>query len=296
MSRHQVLRRVALLVTAALVAPLAGCTEAPDGEIGTVVRVIDGDTLVINFDCVDQRVRLLNVDTPETKHPDKPVECLGPEATTFLENLTPAGTRVGLDFDVERTDRFDRVLAAVFLEDRTLVNAEVARSGLGVPVVFEPNRKYFDEVQAAYTEASDQQVGLLDPAAECTLPVQAAQAVTGLAEATEAAATVSTAGGSVAALASAAAGVAVALGTAKALREAISAGRNTVLGMALTAAVADRLLVNLSSAISSGEKSLASTQQVVADRESAEKAVTDAAAAAADARAMTEAAAEAEAT
>ncbi|WP_162149056.1 thermonuclease family protein, partial [Arthrobacter sp. H41] len=280
MSRHKVLRRIALFLTAALAAPLAGCAEAPDGEVGTVVRVIDGDTLVINFDGEDQRVRLLNVDTPETKHPDKPVECLGPEASTFLENLTPAGTKVGLDFDVERTDQYDRVLAAVFLEDRTLVNAEVARNGLGAPVVVEPNREYFDEVQAAYTEASTQQIGLLDPAAECTLPVQATQAMADLAEAAEAAGAASSAGGTAAALAAAVGGVAVAIASAKALREAITAGRNTVLWTALGgAAAADALTKKLSSAISSGEASLASTQQIVADRELAEKAAAEAVAA-----------------
>ncbi len=94
---------------------------------------MDGDTLVINFDGEDQTVRLLNLDTPETEHPDKLVECLGPEATEKLESLTPPGTKVGLDFDVERMDKYDRVLAAVFIENQTLVNAERARVGLRWP-------------------------------------------------------------------------------------------------------------------------------------------------------------------
>ena len=78
----------ALVLAASVVTGASGCGSASsDAQAGEVVRVIDGDTLVINFEGEDQRVRLLNIDTPETKHPDKAVECLGPEATAFLESM-----------------------------------------------------------------------------------------------------------------------------------------------------------------------------------------------------------------
>lgn len=145
-----------------------------DDSRGEVVRVIDGDTLVARIDGDDVRVRLLNVDTPETKDPDEPVQCLGPEASAFLEKRLPVGTEIDLEYDEERTDRYDRILAAVF-ESGSLVNAEIAAEGLGLPVLFEPNDRFLDQVTRASQKAEREQKGLFDPSAECTLPAQAQQ-------------------------------------------------------------------------------------------------------------------------
>jgi micrococcal nuclease len=76
-----------------------------------VARVVDGDTIEISpaIDGVVE-VRLIGVDTPETKDPDESVEPYGPEASAFAtDELT--GRRVGLEFDVERIDQYDRLLA-----------------------------------------------------------------------------------------------------------------------------------------------------------------------------------------
>ncbi|MHA7281998.1 thermonuclease family protein [Arthrobacter sp. TMS2-4] len=281
--KHARFRRLApatLLTVAVLASTLTACDDsdpsaasAVDYEPGTVVRVIDGDTLVINFDGDDQTVRLLNVDTPETKHPDKPLECLGPEATQKLEALTPPGTRVGLDFDVERTDRYDRVLAAVFIEDKTLVNAELARVGLGVPILIEPNKKYYDEVQAAYSEASAQGVGLLDDAAGCTVPAEVADAVEALI-----AATAAPVGDTESAAAATAAGILTALTAAKAARGALEAGKDTVRVLALGADRTAALIRDLDTQITKGERSLAAANTKAASLKEAEKAAQAAAA------------------
>lgn len=150
---------------------------AVHGEQATVLRVVDGDTVDVDLQGERTRVRLLNVDTPETKHPNKMVECLGPEATAFLEDLLPEGTVVGLEYDHERTDKYGRTLAGVYLADDRLVNAEIAREGLGVPVFIAPNRRFLPPVQEAFDEAQDNERGLLDPDQACTIPaqVQAAQ-------------------------------------------------------------------------------------------------------------------------
>ncbi|WP_052274179.1 thermonuclease family protein [Arthrobacter sp. L77] len=296
---HARLRRLApatLLTVAVLASTLTACNSSdPSGESevdfqpGTVVRVIDGDTLVINFDGDDQTVRLLNVDTPETKHPDKPVECLGPEATEKLESLTPPGTQVGLDFDVERTDKYDRVLAAVFIEDQTLVNAEIARVGLGVPVLIEPNKKYYDEVQAAYNEATAQKVGLMDVAAECTVPAEVADAMEALTAATEA-----PVGDTASAAAATAAGILAALATAKAVRETLEAGKDTVRVLAIGADRTGELVRDLNIRITRGERSLASANTKATSLEKAEEAAQAAAAKAEAAKAVEAARIEAE--
>jgi len=89
-----------------------------------VERVVDGDTLLLSG---GTRVRLLGVDTPETKHPTRPVEPLGPEASEFTR-LHVEGRKVTLKFDRERRDRYRRVLAYVYLGDWFL-NEELIRAG-----------------------------------------------------------------------------------------------------------------------------------------------------------------------
>lgn len=152
---------------ASLVSQPSSTLEA--GDPATVIRVVDGDTVDVRRGGDEVRVRLLNVDTPETKHPSKAVQCLGPEATDLLESLLEPGDDVVLRYDEERLDRYDRTLAGVF-EDEVLVNAEIARRGLGVPVVFEPNRRFHPEVLAAWNEAEAEGAGLHEPGLECSLP------------------------------------------------------------------------------------------------------------------------------
>jgi micrococcal nuclease len=89
-----------------------------------VQRVVDGDTLVL---ADGTRVRLLGVDTPETKHPDIPPEPLGAEASEFTRRHIE-GRTVTLQFDRERRDRYHRVLAYVYLDD-WMLNEELIRAG-----------------------------------------------------------------------------------------------------------------------------------------------------------------------
>ena len=164
----------------AVVAVAAGATGVAVAQSGgsdgrdqaTVVRVIDGDTIDAEVNGEVQRVRLLNVDTPETKHPEKPVQCLGPEATAFLEELLAPGEEIDLVYDVERTDRYDRTLAGVYKGD-SLVNADLAEAGLGVAVLYEPNDRFYSEVLEAQERAEEAGEGLHGPAVECTIPALA---------------------------------------------------------------------------------------------------------------------------
>ncbi|GGC97302.1 hypothetical protein GCM10011512_25400 [Tersicoccus solisilvae] len=143
---------------------------AAEGDTATVVRVIDGDTFDANLHGEVTRIRLLNVDTPETKHPNKAVQCQGPEATRALTALLPVGSTVSLDYDVERLDKYKRTLAGVTGPTGVFVNTELARLGLGVAVAFQPNVKWYDAVKKAQSEASAGKRGLFDPAMACTVP------------------------------------------------------------------------------------------------------------------------------
>nr|WP_221419703.1 thermonuclease family protein [Micrococcus flavus] len=157
---------------AAVGSPRASASPAVEGDRATVDRVIDGDTVDVRLSGDRVRVRLLNIDTPETKHPNKAVQCLGPEATMLLESLLEPGDEVVLRYDEERIDPYGRTLAGVF-EGGELVNAEIARAGLGAPVVFEPNRRFYPEVLAAWEQAERAGAGLHQTDLACSLRVLA---------------------------------------------------------------------------------------------------------------------------
>jgi micrococcal nuclease len=115
---------------------------------------VDGDTIVVRVDGRDENARLIGVDTPETKHPTRPVECFGPEASSFLTDLLPAGTAVRLERDVEGRDRYGRLLVYVHRSgDGLFVNVELARQGMARPLTIEPNVANTAEVAAATSEA-----------------------------------------------------------------------------------------------------------------------------------------------
>ena len=129
-----------------------------EGDVVTVESISDGDTLRVTLGEVSTRVRLLNIDTPETHHPSKPVECMGPEATAALKSMISPGDTVVLRYDRRLYDRYDRLLAGVYA-DGVLVNAEMARLGYGEPAVFDGNDRFLPEVEAAWEQARANGVG-----------------------------------------------------------------------------------------------------------------------------------------
>lgn len=129
-----------------------------EGDVVTVESISDGDTLRVTLGEVSTRVRLLNIDTPETRHPSKPVECMGPEATAALTSMISPGDTVVLRYDRRLYDRYDRLLAGVYA-DGVLVNAEMARLGYGEPAVFDGNDRFLPEVEAAWEQARANGVG-----------------------------------------------------------------------------------------------------------------------------------------
>lgn len=107
-------------------------------ETVTVDRVVDGDTVDVATDAGEiQRVRILGVDTPETKKPDTPVECMGPEATETTSQIAGAGTEVTLvtDQDADAVDNYDRRLAHLVAGDTNL-GEELLTRGLATTTSF----------------------------------------------------------------------------------------------------------------------------------------------------------------
>lgn len=135
----------------------------PSGTAAEIVRVVDGDTVIVRIDGERERLRLLNIDTPESVAEDQPVECLGPEAADFTADLLPEGSEVTLAFDEERTDRYGRLLAAVYTADGRNASVEIARAGLAYPVTVPPNDRFRPAIDAAVAEARNSERGLWQP-------------------------------------------------------------------------------------------------------------------------------------
>ncbi len=91
-------------------------TPLPPGEWGVVVRVVDGDTIVVRTQApLDQSLRLIGIDTPETVHPRKPVQCYGPEASEWLSTRLPPGTQIFIGYEPKLPGGFGRTAAYIFL-------------------------------------------------------------------------------------------------------------------------------------------------------------------------------------
>ena len=168
-------RRAAIALVAVAGVTISAVVFAMRSEAVTVERVVDGDTIDVIRDGTTVRVRLLNVDAPESVDPNTPDECLGGEAAQWLKDRLPPGTVVTLQNDVERTDQYGRELAAVFVDD-TLINAELARAGLAEAVVYGQNDEYYETVRSAAFEAAESGRGLFDGTIECTAVHQIAVA------------------------------------------------------------------------------------------------------------------------
>jgi len=156
----------------AVLAGAAGCdaggsspeTTVSPGAIepnATVDYVVDGDTVDVLIGGREERIRLIGIDTPETKRPDTDIQCYGPEATAFTESLLPVGTPVRIERDTVNRDDFGRLLGYVYrADDGIFVNYELVRQGFAQPLSIEPNTTYRDLFVGAARAAEEADVGL----------------------------------------------------------------------------------------------------------------------------------------
>ncbi len=134
-------------------------TFTPDSrESALVTRVIDGDTVEVSLNGKSQTVRYIGIDTPETKHPSKPIECFGPEASQFNEELV-AGKQVLLEEDITDRDRYGRLLRYVWLEEVGLVNQILVENGYARVSTYPPDVKYEPLLIAAESLAQADGIG-----------------------------------------------------------------------------------------------------------------------------------------
>lgn len=156
----------AALVLIVLLSITGGCGLVSRGEpsppgTGTVVHVVDGDTVEVRLGRRSEMVRLLGIDTPETVKPGAPVDCFGPEASARTKELLAAGTEVRLTRDAEVRDRFDRLLAYVVrARDDLFVNRALVADGYARTLSIAPNDAHRSDLAAAEREARSAGRGL----------------------------------------------------------------------------------------------------------------------------------------
>jgi len=127
-----------------------------------VSKVIDGHTIELENGGM---VRLIGIDTPETVHPSKPVEYYGKEASDFTRMMVE-GKQVKLELDVQKRDKYNRLLAYVYLKDGTFLNAELVKEGYAKVSTYPPNVKYADLFTKLQKEARENNRGLWAPEKE----------------------------------------------------------------------------------------------------------------------------------
>jgi micrococcal nuclease len=171
LSRSLVLLGLGFVVAAAVVLVLASPEGGPRPQLlpapaaaeanGTVVRAVDGDTVVVQIGGATESVRLIGVDTPETVDERKPVQCYGPEASARTAALLPAGTPVRLERDTEARDQYGRLLAYLFrASDGLFVNLSLVRDGFGTVLAIAPNTTFVTQLRDAERSAKAAGVGL----------------------------------------------------------------------------------------------------------------------------------------
>ena len=153
------LRRPRRFLLLLLLLPLIAAGAVSAGTIeGTVVRVVDGDTIYVQLADRVEKIRYIGVDAPELHHPLKGEEPGGREAAAVNRRLV-AGRHVRLELDVRTRDRYGRLLAYVWVGD-TMINAELVRRGYAQVMTVPPNVKYQEMFVTLQRQARDAHRGL----------------------------------------------------------------------------------------------------------------------------------------
>ena len=145
-------------------APSFALAPAGATESARVVRVVDGDTIVVDRGRGNEKVRYIGMDTPETVKPGTPVEFMGKEASAANSAMVKDKTVI-LEKDVSETDQYDRLLRYVWVDGgsgsrTTMVNLALVQEGFAQADTWPPDVRYADVFVAAQRLAREQGLGL----------------------------------------------------------------------------------------------------------------------------------------
>jgi micrococcal nuclease len=139
----------------------------------TVTRIIDGDTIQVLYGGMKKRIRLIGIDTPESrvnkkakndaKRSGQDVEtiiAMGKRATEYVGSLVNTGDTITIEIDVQEMDRYGRLLGYVYLSNGKMLNEEIVKAGYAHVMTIPPNVKYKDKFLKIYQEARESKRGL----------------------------------------------------------------------------------------------------------------------------------------
>lgn len=139
----------------------------PSGDDYPVVRVVDGDTIILDMDGTEERVRLIGIDTPESVHPDASRNVpYGKIASAFTKEQLE-GKTVTVEYDVQERDKYGRILAYVYLDGK-MFNETLLEEGHAKVATYPPNVKYVEDFTALQEQAREEKKGVWadDPLAQ----------------------------------------------------------------------------------------------------------------------------------
>jgi micrococcal nuclease len=163
------------LAAAALALLLAVQTPAAASPAlrATVLRWLDGDTVLVHVGGRTERVRLIGIDAPEASPSDRAMDQarrlgiplgellrLGAASRAAASRLAPAGSQVRLELDVQQRDRYGRLLAYVWLPDGSMANERLLLEGRALLLTIPPNVRYAERLREAQRRARERGVGL----------------------------------------------------------------------------------------------------------------------------------------
>ncbi len=139
----------------------------------TVTRVVDGDTLKVRYWGKDESIRLIGIDTPESRvnkkakrdakrsgQDIKTITAMGKRATEYVESLVKPGDLITIEFDAQQRDRYGRLLGYVYLSNGKMLNEEIVNAGYANVMTIPTNVKYQDRFLKAYKVARERKRGL----------------------------------------------------------------------------------------------------------------------------------------
>jgi len=143
------------------------------GNRAVVISVTDGDTLKVMYQGKKQSVRLIGIDAPESRRNSKALKdsarssrdletivSQGKIAKKYVKTLVKKGNSVRIAFDIEKRDRYRRLLAYVYLADGRMLNDIIIRNGYASPLTISPNVKYRKRFLRSYKYARKHRLGL----------------------------------------------------------------------------------------------------------------------------------------
>jgi len=138
-----------------------------------VTKIVDGDTLKVKYNGQEESIRLIGIDTPESKANKKAkkdaqkskadietITTMGKKAANFTATMVKPGDEVKIEYDVRPRDQYGRLLGYVYLSDGKMLNEEIVKAGYANIMTYPPNVKYQERFLKAYRESRENRKGL----------------------------------------------------------------------------------------------------------------------------------------